>query len=86
MHFEVYRDLVAAKNVSNKIATSQIALPKATCDLVYATDQYPNSAQNLAKVSLTTDMVFRDDGGVHELATVTGNVTDGFVAALTVPV
>jgi protocatechuate 3,4-dioxygenase beta subunit len=86
VHFEVYKDLAAAKSVSNKIATSQIALPKATCDLVYATDQYPNSAQNLAKVSLTTDMVFRDDGGVHELATVTGNVTDGFVAALTVAV
>ena len=86
VHFEVYKDLAAAKSVNNKIATSQIALPKATCDLVYATDQYPNSAQNLAKVSLSTDMVFRDDEGVHELATVTGNVTDGFVAALTVPV
>jgi protocatechuate 3,4-dioxygenase beta subunit len=40
MHFEVYRSLTAATSVSNKIATSQIALPKAACDLVYATTGY----------------------------------------------
>jgi len=37
IHFEVYRSLAAAQAVSNKIATSQIALPKASSDLVYAT-------------------------------------------------
>ena len=37
IHFEVYQSLTAAQSVSNKIATSQIALPKASCDLVYAT-------------------------------------------------
>ena len=34
IHFEVYPSLSAATNVANKTATSQIALPKAACDLV----------------------------------------------------
>ena len=37
-------------------------------------------------LSLTSDMVFGDDGGVHQLATVTGSVASGLVANLTVPV
>ena len=40
IHFEVYPSLTAATNVANKIATSQIALPKAASDLVYATTGY----------------------------------------------
>ncbi|MET3803764.1 hypothetical protein ABIB25_000750 [Nakamurella sp. UYEF19] len=38
------------------------------------------------RTSLTSDDVFSDDGGVHQLATTTGNVTDGYVAALAVGV
>ncbi len=41
---------------------------------------------NLSQVSLTTDNVFGDDGGVHELGTVTGSVADGLTVSLTVPV
>src|SRR5262249_44574874 len=37
IHFEVYPSLAAAGSVVNKIATSQIALPKSACDQVYAT-------------------------------------------------
>jgi protocatechuate 3,4-dioxygenase beta subunit len=40
IHFEAYRNLTAAQSASNKIATSQIALPKAACDAVYATSGY----------------------------------------------
>ena len=36
IHFEVYPSLSAATSVSNKVATSQIALPKTACDEVYA--------------------------------------------------
>jgi hypothetical protein len=39
---------------------------------------------NLARVSLDRDMVFGDDGGVLQLATVTGDVTGGYTATLTV--
>lgn len=85
MHFEVYRTLTAAKSVSNKIATSQIALPKASCDLVYAQSGYGNSAQNLSGVSLATDGIF-SDGAQLELATVSGAVSTGMTATLTVAV
>ena len=85
MHFEVYRSLTAATSVSNKIATSQIALPKAACDLVYATTGYSTSVTNLSRISLATDGIF-SDGASLELATVTGDVTNGMTAALTVAV
>ena len=86
IHFEVYTDLEAATNEANKIATSQIALPRDACALVYATDGYSQSVANLGLVSLQSDMVFGDDGAIHELGTVTGDVTSGMTVALTVPV
>ncbi|HEX2756653.1 MAG TPA: intradiol ring-cleavage dioxygenase [Candidatus Limnocylindrales bacterium] len=86
IHFEVYTDLEAATDEANKIATSQIALPKEACALVYATGGYSQSVSNLSRVSLQSDMVFGDDGGVHELGTITGDVSNGMTVALTVPV
>jgi protocatechuate 3,4-dioxygenase beta subunit len=86
IHFEVYSDLEAATDEANKIATSQIALPKDACDAVYATDGYGQSIVTLSQVSLERDGVFGDDGGVHELGTVTGSAADGMTVALTVPV
>ena len=86
IHFEVYTDLEAATDEANKIATSQIALPKAACDLVYATDGYGQSVSNMGQVSLTSDNVFGDDGGIHELGTISGDVSGGMTVALTVPV
>jgi protocatechuate 3,4-dioxygenase beta subunit len=85
IHFEVYPSLSAATSVANKSATSQIALPKETDDLVYATSGYEASVSNLAQVSLATDNVF-SDGSSLELATMTGSVAGGFTAALTVAV
>jgi protocatechuate 3,4-dioxygenase beta subunit len=85
IHFEVYPSLAAATNVSNKIATSQLALPKATCDLVYATTGYEQSVTNLSQVTLASDNVF-SDGSSLELATITGSVASGLTATLTVAV
>ena len=85
IHFEVYPTLAAATNVANKVATSQIALPKAVCDQVYATPGYEQSIVTLSQVSLATDMVFAD--GVNlELATIIGTVGGGLTAALTVAI
>jgi protocatechuate 3,4-dioxygenase beta subunit len=86
IHFEVYSDLEAATDEANKIATSQIALPKDACDLVYATDGYSQSVSNMGRVSLAGDNVFGDDGGIHELGTISGDVASGMTVALTVPV
>ena len=69
----------------NKIATSQLALPKAASDIVYATSGYETSVRNLAGITLASDNVF-SDGSALELATVTGDVTNGLTAALTVAV
>jgi protocatechuate 3,4-dioxygenase beta subunit len=86
VHFEVYESLADAGNVRNKIATSQMALPQDVCEKVYAdTSLYPSSAGNLKKVSLTTDMVFRDSWQT-ELGTLTGDVASGYVAQLDVGV
>jgi protocatechuate 3,4-dioxygenase beta subunit len=85
IHFEVFNSLAAASNVANKVATSQIALPKAACDLVYATTGYAASVSNLSRVSLASDNVFRD-GANLQLATLTGDVSSGFTASLTVAV
>ena len=85
IHFEVYPSLAAATNVANRSATSQIALPRATSDLVYATAGYEASVTNLAPLSLTSDMVFSDSSAL-ELATVTGSVASGLTATLTVAV
>jgi protocatechuate 3,4-dioxygenase beta subunit len=86
IHFEVYASLAKATDQGNRIATSQIALPKDICDTVYATDGYSQSVVNLARVSLASDNVFGDDGGVHELGTISGSVAAGLTVALAVPV
>jgi len=85
IHFEVYATLASSTSVSNKIATSQIALPKAANDLVYAQSGYGSSASNASQITLASDGVF-SDGASLELATVTGSVSSGFVASLTVAV
>ena len=86
IHFEVYPSLELAKDEGNRIATSQIALPKDACDLVYATASYSQSVQNLSQVSLASDNVFRDDSAVRQLGTVTGDVAGGLTVTATIPV
>jgi protocatechuate 3,4-dioxygenase beta subunit len=85
IHFEVYKSLEEATAAGSVVATSQLALPKAQCDEVFATTGYEASITNLSQISLATDMVF-SDGADTETPTVTGNVSDGYVAQLTVGV
>ena len=82
IHDEVYPSLGAATDVANKIGTSQIALPEETCDLVYATSGYEQSVRNMGRVSLSTDNVF-SDGWTTQLATMSGDATNGFTATVT---
>ncbi|KQR20801.1 dioxygenase family protein [Microbacterium sp. Leaf151] len=83
IHFEVYPNVDAITDSSNAVATSQVALPEATCAIVYADTAYSSSASNMSRVSLATDNVFGDDGGVLELATTTGDNATGWTVALT---
>jgi protocatechuate 3,4-dioxygenase beta subunit len=84
-HFEVYRSVDDATAGGSRLVTSQLALPQEVCEKVYATDGYTQSRHNLAQTSLARDMVF-SDGWDTQLATLTGDVTNGYVATLTVPV
>jgi protocatechuate 3,4-dioxygenase beta subunit len=86
IHFEVYPSLETATDVNNKIATSQIALPKDACDLVFATAGYEQSPGSMQEISLASDNVFGDDGGALQIGTMTGSVAEGYTVALTVSV
>ncbi|KQP57110.1 intradiol ring-cleavage dioxygenase [Agreia sp. Leaf283] len=86
IHFEVYPAIGDITDSANAIATSQVALPQDVCDTVYALSGYDGSSSNLSKVSLDSDNVFGDDGGALQLATVTGDATNGYQVALTVRV
>ncbi|MBK9475739.1 MAG: intradiol ring-cleavage dioxygenase [Tetrasphaera sp.] len=87
IHFEVYAGLDAATSSGQIVKTSQIALPHAVCEQVYAdSSTYPSSASNLGQLSLTSDNVFGEDGGVLQLATVTGSAAQGYIANLTIGV
>lgn len=85
VHFEIYRSLADATSSGNALRTTQLALPKETCEAVYATDGYSSSVRTLAGVSLNSDVVFRD-GWDRQLATMTGDVTSGYTASLPVVV
>jgi len=85
IHFEVFPSVASAKRASNKIATSQMALPKDVCNAVYATSGYSQSVTNLSHVSLASDMVF-SDGVSLQVPRFTGNTSDGYVAQLVVAV
>ncbi|MGW0420247.1 intradiol ring-cleavage dioxygenase [Streptomyces sp. NPDC003015] len=85
IHFEVYgslRDATSATAITN---TSQLALPKDVCDTVYATEGYESSVDNLDRLSLESDSVFRD-GHDQQLAAVKGSVEEGYTATLTIAV
>jgi protocatechuate 3,4-dioxygenase beta subunit len=87
IHFEVYSSLDNATSGEGPIRkTSQIAIPEEYADEVYATPGYEQSITNLSQITLDSDMVFGDDDAARELATVTGNTTDGYVAVLTIAV
>ena len=86
VHFEVYANVANATSSGPIVKTSQIALPKETCDVVYAESGYEQSVSNLQQTSLTSDMVFGDDGGIHQIASMSGSVAKGYTAALTIGV
>lgn len=84
IHFEVYPSLSKATSASNKMLTSQMAFPIATCNQVYDNvSGYSSSASNFDQISFATDNVF-SDGYSTQMLSITGNNTDGYVATLTV--
>jgi protocatechuate 3,4-dioxygenase beta subunit len=85
VHFEIFSDVDAATSGGSPLATSQLAFPEEACDEVYGTDGYDASVANMASLSLESDGIFAD-GYDQQLAAMSGNADDGFVASLTVAV
>ncbi|KKO64910.1 Dioxygenase [Janthinobacterium sp. KBS0711] len=85
VHFEVYPSPAKAASASNRIKTSQFTFPLATLNEAYAASGYTASVRNLAQISYASDNVF-SDGASLQMATVTGNATDGYVATLVIAV
>jgi hypothetical protein len=75
-----------ASKAGQILRVSQIALTDAACREVYASSGYESSARNFSGTTLKSDNVFGDDGGIYQLATMTGSVGSGYTAALNVPV
>ena len=82
IHIEVYRSETTATSYTNKLKTTQLAFPTDVCTTVYTTASgYTSSESNFQQISFATDNVF-SDGTSTEMATVTGNVSDGYTVAL----
>ncbi len=80
--------LSAATGGRNAALISQIAMPRAVCDTVYAdTATYPAGATNLARISIASDNVFGDNSSAQiaqMTASVTGSNSAGYAAANTI--
>lgn len=86
IHFEVFESMSNTTAGGQVLAVSQIALTETACKEVYASSGYESSARNFPNTTLTSDNVFGDDGGIYQLATMSGSVAGGYTAALNVTV
>ncbi|MDR7082008.1 protocatechuate 3,4-dioxygenase beta subunit [Arthrobacter ginsengisoli] len=86
IHFEVFESMDNATAAGQVLAVSQIALTDAACKEVYASAGYESSARNFPRTTLKSDNVFGNDGGIYQLATMTGSVSGGYTAGLNVTV
>jgi protocatechuate 3,4-dioxygenase beta subunit len=86
IHFEVFESMSNATAAGQVLAVSQIALTDAACKEVYASAGYETSARNFPRTALKSDNVFGDDGGIYQLATMSGSVSAGYTAGLNVTV
>ena len=82
VHFEIYRSL-AAIGAAGRLKTSQLALPVAESQAVYAGSAYAGSTASLGAISFASDGVF-SDGVSLQLASLTGSAAAGYVASLQV--
>jgi protocatechuate 3,4-dioxygenase beta subunit len=86
VHFEVFKSMNNATAAGQVLAVSQIALTDAACREVYASAGYETSARNFPNTTLQSDNVFGGDGGIYQLATMSGAVSGGYTAGLNVTI
>lgn len=85
VHFEIFPSLERSTSVTNRLKTSQLTFPSATSQEAYSDSRYNASVRNLAQISFATDNVF-SDGTALQMASISGNARDGYVASLTINV
>lgn len=81
IHFQIF--LTNYGSSAKSTAISQMAFPAEITTAVYNSDLYKSKGQNTSVKTFAADNVF-SDGVEYQLATVTGNVTDGLIAELEV--
>lgn len=90
IHFEVYPSLSSATLYTNRILTSQLALPRDICSTVYGSASgYSASVSNLAGVTISSDNVFGDNSSAQMAqmtAALTGSVSAGYDGTLLIGV
>jgi len=90
IHFEIYPSLSMATLYTNKILTSQIALPRDVCSTVYSgASGYSASVSNLSRVTINSDGIFGDNTAAQReamTAAMSGSVADGYAGTLTIGV
>jgi protocatechuate 3,4-dioxygenase beta subunit len=88
IHFEVYPSLTAATSYANAVLISQMAMPSAICNTVYATATgYSGSATNFAGITTSTDNVFSSSTAAQIAAqtpSLSGSVSAGYTGTITV--
>lgn len=86
VHFEIFRDLASATSAGSRLVTSQLAFPEEICQEVYASmDEYAQSVVTFPQTPLAADIAF-SDGVDSQMATISGGLTTGLAATLTVRV
>lgn len=78
IHVHIY------SSTGRSLLVTQIAFPKAICDTVYSQTS-PYKTKGLQDTTNESDGIFRD-GYENQMATLTGNVTDGYKLSLTIVV
>ena len=81
VHFQVYLTSLSG----TVTATSQLAFPQAITQAVYASTLYAAKGPNTSVTSFSADNVFRD-GTTYQMSSVTGSVSAGYTAQLTIGV
>jgi protocatechuate 3,4-dioxygenase beta subunit len=85
VHFEVYPTLAKATSAANRVKTSQFTFPMATLNEAYTATGYSASVAKLSRISYASDNVF-GDGTSLQMASMSGDIVNGYVAELTVGV
>jgi protocatechuate 3,4-dioxygenase beta subunit len=90
IHLEIFRSLALATGQTNSSLVSQLALPSAACQAVYAgAGGYGNSAGNFAATAVSSDNVFGDNSSAQiaaETPTLSGSIGAGYSGTVTVGV